>query len=98
MKWSIAAFLIALTTASLAWAGKTDREKFEQFIDRVAPAELSKVKARCVCFQSGLERRAGWLVRSRFNNQVLIACEIPGFEADGSLTAGVACFDFDVIR
>ena len=32
MEWSIVVFLIALTTASLAWAGKTDREKGEQFI------------------------------------------------------------------
>lgn len=110
MKRSIAAFLIVMSTAPLAWAGKKNLNDITRFIrsvnkvapNRLLPFEVPSAKPRktlCVCFDPGLERRAGFLVQIVVNSTVEIWCALPNFDdTTGDNLGNTDCANFDVIR
>ena len=109
MKRSIAAFLIVMSTASLAWAGKkNDLTRFIRSVQKVAPyiglpgdvpSAEQPGKTLCVCFDPGLARRAGFLVQIVVNSTVQIWCAVPDFDNPaGDNMGNTDCTDFEVIR
>jgi hypothetical protein len=103
MKRSIAAFLIVMSTASLAWAGtKTDLENFQKSVGKLAPDDFNaKGKTLCACFASTTPT-VGYLYQNGLGpNQFLqLVCKVRSFDpatGDFSFTT-LVCDDFDVIR
>jgi hypothetical protein len=99
MKRSIAAFLIVSATASAAWAGtKTDREEFQKFLSKVAPADISRAKMPCVCLEASLGQRAGRVTQLTIFDQVVVLCTVPIFNGAGAQVDSDLCAVFQVVR
>ena len=101
MKRSIAAFLIVITTASVAWAAKkTDQEIFQKRVSKVAPitSEFAKGKTPCVCFDAGNVRRVGLLFQGSAGGGVAVVCLLPNFDSAGDFSSTTLCTDFAPIR
>ncbi len=98
MKRSIAALLIAITTASVAWAGGTDRESFQKVLSKSAAENYSKAKMPCVGWEPAFPQRAGLLKHWVSSSQIKVACLLPVFDAFGSEVNVQWCHDYGMLR
>jgi hypothetical protein len=87
-----------LALAASARAG-TEFEDFTRKVGKYAPVLTSRAeKTLCACLSGERPGAAGRLVQQRQPSQltgwVPLACEVPRFAADGSVTTHEYCFQF----
>lgn len=96
MRSIVLALILGLAVATSAGAAKSDREKFEDTLHRVAPMygtfdTTGKSKALCVC---NTNRRAGVVETTYYTGDLYIQCTVPSFDGSGSLIGSTSCDDW----
>ncbi|MBY0277458.1 hypothetical protein K2Z84_19170 [Candidatus Binatia bacterium] len=90
------ALMMGLAVATQAGAAKSDRDKFEDTLHRVAPLQgtfntTGKSRTLCVCKTN---ERAGVVETLHFAGDHYIQCMVPTFNSSGDLIASTSCSDW----